>query len=224
MATFVALGAYLLKEKNIEALFSKALAFELNLFWDINLAYTPGKTNPTWMDLSPLAPMEGNLTLYEINDIVLEKKGWLMGDFAASATDYHFTGKEEDMLFGCGENVLFNLNWSACRNFGFVTGTLHSKKLQKAFVTGLQAVMQNPALYHIAQNQKAIFDNISWEKYQKSDGLADSFLAISACNKGLLHKKNSVVKSCRVFQNLNHIAGAGANSQAIADILQQLKE
>jgi hypothetical protein len=223
MATFAVYGAYLSKEgkNNSDDSFVNLLGFGINLVMPIYDKYEQGKTNPTYIDLSPVAPMEEGKPLYLINDIALEKKGWLIADFAASGVKFSFSGKTEEQLFGCSEEKL-DQNSSFCKSFGKRLGVVHSDKLKPAFLNGLNEAKKNP-MFSYAGSSKYL-DAIHWDRYQTGDGLADYFLSINACQKGLSLKKNASVKSCVTLPPMNHLATAGGNVFALEDIIKQLTE
>lgn len=222
MATFTVYGAYLsnVDKNDKDDPFVKLLGFGINLVMPIYEKYEVGKTNPTYIDLSPSAPMEDGMPLYLINDIALQKKGWLKADFAASAVDFTFSGNTEESLLGCSD-ASFDMNQSSCKAFGKHLGLVHSNRLQTSFDRGLSEFKKNTH-FQFKGNSKYL-DEMNWTRYQTGDGLADLYLSINSCQKGLSVNKNPSVKSCTILPPMNHLATAGGNQLALDDIIYQLK-
>ncbi|MCB1159469.1 MAG: hypothetical protein KDK45_18345 [Leptospiraceae bacterium] len=220
LATFVVRGAYVSKDKETQEQFVKSLGFGLNMVMPLYEDYEPGKTNPTWMDLSPAAPMENNVPLYVVNNIPLKKEGWLKADFAASGVRYKFSGGKRDRLLSCGEKRSFEYNYTACRLFGKNVKYLHYDKLQPAFEEGLNAAKKDP---NFSYKRDPYLSEMNWERYQVGDGLADYYLSLNACWKGLDVSEKRAVKSCKTFYTLNHLSTAGASDEALLDIIFQLR-
>lgn len=220
MATFAVYGAYLGKDKEEQEAFAKVLGFGINLVLPLYEPYKPGKTNPTWFDLNPGTPMENGIPLYLINDIALKKEGWLRADFAASGVPFVFKGNGKEKLFGCGKKDRMDLSYNTCRLFGRNVSFVHSNKLKRSFERGLKQAKKDSFFKYKGSN--SYLDNSNWIQFQIGDGLADYFLSISACKKGLAVRENRAVQSCTALPNMNHLAAAGKNPYAIADIINQL--
>ena len=211
-ATFTVYGAYLREQNDTNKLFTKVLGFGLHLLWDSLDEYTPGKTNPTWIDLSPAAPMEKGVPLKVINDIVLLKTGWLRADFAASTTKFRFTGGRSQKLHGCGEGEVSKF-YLACRSFGNNLSLLHRGDLRPMFEEGLAAVKKDPRFKNPLTGGYEYLEDITWETKQTGDGLADFKHSIGGCQKGLASKSpDKAVKACLIHKDLNHLANAGGIS------------
>lgn len=222
MATMAVYGAYLSKDKEEEEAFVKVLGFGMNMLLPLYEDYQPEKTNPTWVDLSPGAPMENGIPLYVINDIALQKTGWLTADFAASGVTYLFQGDGKESLTGCGNKDRWEYNYNACMVFGDKLAYLHSNKLKKAFETGLEQAKKDSFFQY--KGNTNYLKEVNWLRYQTGDGLADYYLSLNACQKGLTLKKDPAVKSCVSFSDMNHLATAGGNTIALVDIIKQLSE
>lgn len=218
LGAFVAYGAALTRNSEHRKLIINALGWGMQLVFDAYDIYVPGKTNPIWLDLSPLAPMEDGLPLYLANDLALTKTGWLRADFSASAVDFRFKDDGSSALFGCGTSEDASpLNRHSCETFGVAVGRLHGADLRPSFEAGLRTMRE--------AHHSAFMAGLSWQRYQESDGLADLTLALSSCRKGLsLAGPNRAVRSCAVFSDLNHLATAGGGPRAIADIILRLSE
>lgn len=226
MGSFIAYGAALTRNSEHAALFTKVLGFGANLVWKVYADFKPGKNNPIWLDLSPLAPMEDGVPLFLANNVILKKEGWLKADFAASAVSFTFKGKGDEKLFGCGDEKRAEsnrLNYHGCRVFGSSAALLHSDKLRPSFFAGLEAMKADDRLYRSNNKSPRFLDEVTWQRYQQSDGLADLRLAIGSCQAGLrVPGAARAVRSCTVFEDLNHLATAGGGPKAIADLLRQL--
>ncbi|MEM7180409.1 MAG: hypothetical protein AAF518_05825 [Spirochaetota bacterium] len=222
-ASFAVYGAYLDKDKEDQENFVKFLGFGINLVLPAFQAYEAGKSNPTWFDLSPGAPMEKRKPLFVTNDISLKRQGWLVGNFAASGVGFVFKGNEKEELMGCGAKDRWEYNYNACRIFGKRVSLVHSKRLQRSFTRGLQAAQKNPLFTYKDKNK--YLENFSWQSYQKGDGLADLYLSLHACRKGLaVAEKERIVRACTVLPPMNHLATAGGNELALREIIKQLAE
>jgi len=245
-AAATVLGAKLLFEKNDRegqsvfaamndwsGAFSRFLFNAGNALWDFQ-SDKSDETNPTWFDLSPLAPQENNRPLYLINDIVLEKKGWLVADFAASMTEYEFNGRMDDWL-GCGtrapmpsgtyEAVHFRAHETFCRVFGNAMGPIHSDILRPAFEEGaraLHAVAEKYSNLDETGGSTAFLDRVlTWDRFQVGDGFADYELSLGSCLRGY-GAPNSAVVSCQRLTNVNHQAAAGGAFEARRHIVEHL--
>ena len=221
LAALVAYGAALTRNGEHQKLFKVVLGWGMDLVWDVYEPYVPGRTNPIWLDLSPLAPMEDGTPLYRANDLALTKSGWLKGDFSASAVDFRFKDDGTSILSGCGGSQDSSvLNAQSCRAFGLAVGRLHSSALQPSFDAALDALRKKPEA-----KAAGVIPSLTWKRYQESDGLADLTLSLSACRKGLaVVGAARAVRSCTVFSDLNHLATAGGGPRAMADLIRQLAE
>ncbi len=221
LGAFVAYGAALTRNSEHQKLFVALLGWGMNLVWDVFEEYVPGRTNPIWLDLSPLAPMEDGVPLIVANDIVLERRGWLVGDFAASAVDFRFRDDGSSQLLGCGSvEESSRLNEQSCLAFGRAVGRLHSAELRPSFEAGVRATREKKSAPKQEWSRR-----FTWEAYQESDGLADLTLAISACRKGLaVPEARRAVRACTVLPALNHLATAGGGPAALSEIIRQLQK
>ncbi|MCB1189897.1 MAG: hypothetical protein H7A23_18345 [Leptospiraceae bacterium] len=222
MATFAVYGAYLGKGKEEQEAFVKVLGFGVDMVIPLYEPYKKGETNPTWVDLNPGAPMENGIPLYIINDIELKKTGWLVADFAASGVQFLFKGDGKENLLGCGKKDRTDLSYDTCSIFGRNVALVHSNKLKQSFEKGLAQAKKD--FFFFYQNKNDYFKEMSWNRFQMGDGLADYYLSINACQKGLRVKENPAVKSCTTFLSMNHLAATGQNPMAIADIVKQLAD
>lgn len=220
-ASFAVYGAFLNRDKKDSDNFIKLLGFGINLVLPAMQELQQGKTNPTWYDLNPFTPMENGVPLYVINDIALEKKGWLVADFAASGVAHSFSGKDSDILHGCGPKDRWEHNYNACRLFGNRLHLVHSQKLQSIFAGGLKASQKNPVFSY--KKYKSSWQSMTWQNYQVGDGLADFDLSIQSCRKGLtIAPAKRAVTACTVLPPMNHLASAGGSELAVLDMIKQL--
>ncbi len=59
--------------------------------FDLTSDYEVGKTNPGWLDLSPVAPMENDIpVLVKARQIPLHRTGWFRGEYTAAASRHLF--------------------------------------------------------------------------------------------------------------------------------------
>ena len=178
------------------------------------MTYLPGETNPIWLDLGPIAPMEDGLPMKVANSVALNHEGWLVGDYAASATDYNYQGHRKT-IGGC--DTLGEKAYLTCMKAGLILGRVHVDKYRPYFESGLAAMKRDPRFVNPQTGDHAYLDGLSWEGYQRSDGLADFGLAMTACKKG-----GSAVKSCTAFKAINHSATAGGSHVFVRDLIEQL--
>lgn len=218
MLTFTALGAYIENRRDAQSFLSKVLGFGLNLVFDVYKEYIPGKSNPIWLDLSPLAPMENGESLYSVNNVPLQKTGWLRADFAAAASDYEYKGDGTDSVGGCGEEG--SLYTTGCKRFATASEILHRNELRPAFEKG-RASLQSDIRF---QKSSGILASMTWEKQQRSDGLADFELAMRSCQAGLSILYAPAVKRCATIRNLNHWAAAGGGPEMRQVIIEELSQ
>ncbi len=214
--------------------YSKLLLNLGNSVWDLKSNKT-SNTNPTWFDLSPLAPMENNRPIYLVNDIVLEKKNWLVADYSASGTQFQFDGRLTTGV-GCGtrapaprgklEATRHFAHEELCRAFGESLGGIHAENLESVFEKGVAGLHKIALLQNDLRPENGSTDflenALSWSQYQVGDGFADYHLALGPCLKGL-DVPGSAVRSCKTFSNLNHQASAGGAAEARAHIIDSLK-
>jgi len=217
--------------------FAQTLLKGANIAWDLRSDYIVGTSNPTWADLSPLAPLEGGVPLYVINDIALQKRGWLVADFAGSGTRRKFRGGLFEGI-SCGtrpappegldDAVFYTKQIAFCESFGRSLGALHASFLKPVFQSGVESLMKWGRQLHGDSVSDEIAEKIGtaldWDKYQVSDGFADFELTLGSCFKGLT-AENSAVRACHTFTNLNHQATAGGAVEArdlIVDFLAKL--
>lgn len=245
-APAVILGAKLLMEKsdreagsvftamdNWSATFSRLLLKTSDLLWDMR-SDKAELTNPTWFDLSPLSPQEDNRPLYLINDIVLEKKNWLVADYAASISGHQFDGRIDDWV-GCGTRAAtpsptsdamhFHAHETLCRVFGNAMGTIHSDLLRPAFEEGARAFHALAKRYNnldeVGGRTDFLDDILTWDRYQVGDGFADFELGLGACRRGY-KMPGSAVTSCLETSEINHQAAAGGAAEVRRHIVEHL--
>lgn len=217
LLTFTALGAYAEKNKNVQSNLTRLLGGAIHAALDLYQDYVPGKTNPVWMDLSPAAPLENGTPIYTANQTVLRKGGWFRGEFASLASDFDFETSQLPIR-GCGEG--YSLFEMGCRRFGSAAHVIHEKELKSTFQRGVEEMSQRA---DAAVFMKRFAAEFTWEKQQKSDGLADFSLADSSCRKGLeVQGPERSVQRCAVITDLNHWASAGGGPEARAVILEEL--
>jgi hypothetical protein len=180
------------------------------------MTYIPGQTNPMWVDIAPIAPMEDGVPVAIRNNVHLNKEGWLLGDYAAGATNYNF--EENSMrLFGCGawDDLQARV---ACTSVGFTFGGLHKKNLRYYFEKGLEAWKTDDRFLDPQTESNTYLDQLNWASHQRSDGMAEFDLSMGPCLKG-----GTAVKSCTTFSKSNHAASAGSGPEVSADVLKFLK-
>ncbi|MCE9596635.1 MAG: hypothetical protein K8S54_01575 [Spirochaetia bacterium] len=216
MLTFTALGAYVEQKSDAQSFLSAVLGFGMNLVWDVYQEYIPGKTNPIWVDLSPFAPMENGSPLYLVNSVPLQKSGWLKADFAAAASDFEYKGDGKDDLSGCGDES--SIYSTGCKKFGAASEVLHRNELKPAFEKGRAAIVNDIRFAQL----RGILEAMTWEKQQRSDGLADFELAMNSCRAGLLVTIRPAVKRCATIHNLNHWAAAGGGPEIRNVMIEEL--
>lgn len=223
LGALVVHGAALLRNSEHQQLFASLLGWGMNLVWDVYEPHVPGKSNPVWLDLSPLAPMEDGVPLYKANSVTLTRSGWLAADFAASGVDFRFNDDGSSILHGCGQAGQSSvLNARSCQAFGVAVGRLHSAALRPSFEAGLRDLT---ARAPTTPDSGPFIQSLNWNEYQQGDGLADLKLSLSACRKGLLVKPAlRAVRSCTIFGGLNHLATAGGGPEALADLIKHLGE
>lgn len=181
-------------------------------------------TNPTWLDLGPLAPLENGKTLFDTNrDLVLLRQGWWTGDYAASAGGKIYGG---DSLEEIGEgtrdpatlltNPLEVAKTLGYRLFSASVGPAHLNSLETVYRTGM-AEFENRSRSFAAGHPEH-----TWKNYQESDGVVERVPALKTCLNGL-GLKGSSVTACRFFPNVHHLAIAGSANESAEDILLQLK-
>ncbi|MCB1319988.1 MAG: hypothetical protein KDK34_07035 [Leptospiraceae bacterium] len=193
---------------------------EDSLFGD----YIPGRTNPVWVDVSPMAPMENNVPLYVVNQTPLRKAGWFQGEFSAAATDYHFADDGSGELYGCGpaynDAELYN---QACNWFGNTAGYFYGEQFRPYFTQALQAIQNNPQFNDPTTGSRSYLNNIDFDMLTRNDGLADYSLSMAACKRSLNVPINErAVQQCITYRTVNHLAAAGGGPTARLDIIQQL--
>ena len=168
----------------------------------------PLRNNPTWYDLGPMAPMEHGVLLAEINNVRLEKKGWLRADYSASSSNYQFVGDgKEAGLSGCsGIPPNEKMAKRLCQLFTRTVVKIHTADLEYAYHLGLRQIRIDAQFRSSRSGDYDYLKPYSWASYQASDGMADRYSAIQICSNG-----GSAVESCKLFE-LNHLANAGAST------------
>ncbi|MCX6124518.1 MAG: hypothetical protein NTV34_07180 [Proteobacteria bacterium] len=195
---------------------AKLFRIDLDLTTPGAMDYIPGQTNPMWIDISPLSPQEDGVPVAIKNNISLEKKGWLVGDYAASASDHDFENGSMS-LFGCGPRLELRAR-AACTLTGFTFASLHSSELQEYFERGLSAWKGDKRFEDAIAGNHNYLNNLSWQSHQIGDGMAEQALALGTCKNG-----GSAVASCRTFSEVNHAALAGSNTEVQKDVIEFLE-
>jgi hypothetical protein len=181
-------------------------------------------TNPAWLDLSPVAPLENQNSLFDTNrNLVLLRQGWWTGDYAASAGGKVYRGDVAEEISGgtrAAASLLTNPLEAAktvgYRLFSSSVGSVHLNALERIYQIGMAEFENRSRSFSEGHPEH------SWKNYQESDGVVERVSALKPCLNGL-GKKDSSVTSCRWFPNLHHLSIAGSATESAEDILSQLK-
>ncbi len=211
----------------IVTLLEQAAQVQMNIVGD----FIPGRTNPLWLDLGPAAPMEKNLPLYaQTHDLVLEKRGWLEGDYAASAGIFAYKDINEVQTVGCGQRraeVVFAkpaIRFAAltCKAFGAAAGRIHLPSYRSLFEDGVADFGATVAgLKDLSKGS-----TFTWQNFQQSDGLVDKETALRVCLNSEKTDKNprGAATHCQIFDNVNHLAMSGGALEVADDVIAQLAQ
>jgi len=181
------------------------------------------QSNPLWLDVGPMAPLEDGVPMAVQNDVALERRGWLRGDFAAFATDFAFPPEGDGELYGCGRSgAETQLYLEGCRAFGEAMGEVLHPRFLEAFQRGLTAA-RSDARFAGPDGTTNYLASYTWPRTRRSDGLVDFVSGIAACRQGLaIPEARRIVRSCTALENANHWANAGGNPDARLDMIFQL--
>jgi hypothetical protein len=199
-------------------IFGKEIATSIGLAWNVD---GDEPTNPTWFDLHPGTPMEGNVPLYVINNIGIERKGWFKGDYAASGVAKVMNGAGTAKI-GCGtplDGKETTPNRLICHGFGTAVGQVHSSGLLNLFNDGLRYSKNNNRFYDPAAKNAQYLNSVTWDSYNITDGFAELSSTLGVCKRSKTFKNN-----CIAFDDLNHQATAGGAFEATLHMSEQLKQ
>jgi predicted esterase len=208
---------------------------------------SPGQNNPSWFDASPMTKLEKGVSLYAVSrNLVLSHRGWFRAKYAASASAFPYVDHFRQTI-GCGtryrttnerrERFFKNLNQlvggeyqpkpirdndpsliqkiaeDVCDKFDTAVSALHAGDLRAYFDKGVIEMVRLSAL--------PLDRVLTWERYQKSDGIVEADFALYPCLKA----DAGVATQCRLFEGLdavNHLAMSGPAMQIADDIAEQL--
>ena len=177
--------------------------------------YVPGKTNPIWVDISAIAPMEGGVPLAIANRVQLNRAGWLVGDYAAADSGYRWdTGVRPPT--GCGPWIDFSARIS-CAVTGRSSAAMHDESLKDYLEYGLD--LWRGDLRFKSDVSSGYLDSLSWQTNQQGDGMADYAGSLGVCGLG-----GSAVQRCTDLGAVNHAGTAGSGPAVRSDLDEFLRD
>jgi|GEM_PF-1695156 len=199
-------------------IFGKEISTAIGIAWNIDGVES---SNPTWFDLHPGTPMEDGKPLHVVNSIGLERKGWFMGDYAASGVARVVDGSGNTKI-GCGtplDGSETTPNRLICHTFGRAVGQVHSSGLQNLFNDGLRYSKANNRFFDPQTKNAAYLKEVTWDSYNVTDGFAELSSTLGVCKRS-----KRFLANCVAFDDLNHQATAGGALEATQHMMEQLKQ
>lgn len=189
--------------------------------------YISGETNPVWLDLSVAAPLEDDQPIwFAERDAVIDHRGWFKGKYSASAGRFSFDENRPDRTIGYGTipapeaiSVASALQVQLFENFSLVSTVLHTSRMKRYFETGMPAYKEwIPARY-----DTSFLKDLSWKKFQVSDGLVEPEAALSLCERSK-RAKSPAIGSCEILENIHHLAMSGGAKEAADHAIKAFEE
>lgn len=194
--------------------FARQFGISLDFTGSEAMEYRPGESNPVWVDMGPIGPGPNGRPVLADRSL-LDRKGWLQGDYAASSTAFDF--EQDRVIAGCGRRAA-RPSRKSCAKASLILPFIHKPRYRAYFDAGMNAMRQDPRFVDPLTGTTEYLAGLTWKDFQLSDGLADYGLAMGACLSS-----GSAVTSCTRFESINHAANAGANREVILDVVEAFR-